>query len=85
MKKSYSQSELLVHKTLNLRNVFTSCFPFLVLTEKGEDQLKTHLNLVNVQKNSQAVNGILMWRLDIMDETTGEPNKAGVEFIRLTQ
>ena len=58
-------------------------FLFLVLTEKGEDQLKTHL--VNVQKNSQAVNGILMWRLDIMDETTGEPNKAGVEFIRLTQ
>ena len=55
----------------------------LILTEKGEDQLKTHL--VNVQKNSQAVNGILMWRLDIMDETTGEPNKAGVEFIRLTQ
>ena len=83
MKKSNSQLELLVHKTLNLRNVFTSCFPFLVLTEKGEDQLKTHL--VNVQKNSQAVNGILMWRLDIMDETTGEPNKAGVEFIRLTQ
>ena len=83
MKKSYSQSELLVHKTLNLRNVFTSCFPFLVLNEKGEDQLKTHL--VNVQKNSQAVNGILMWRLDIMDETTGEPNKAGIEFIRLTQ
>ena len=58
-------------------------FLFLVQTEKGEDQLKTHL--VNVQKNSQAVNGILMWRLDIMDETTGEPNKAGVEFIRLTQ
>ena len=58
-------------------------FLFLVLTEKGEDQLKTHL--VNVQKNSQAVNGILMWRLDIMDETTGEPNKAGIEFIRLTQ
>ena len=58
-------------------------FLFLVLTEKGEDQLKTQL--VNVQKNSQAVNGILMWRLDIMDETTGEPNKAGIEFIRLTQ
>ena len=58
-------------------------FLFLVQTEKGEDQIKTHL--VNVQKNSQAVNGILMWRLDIMDETTGEPNKAGVEFIRLTQ
>ena len=58
-------------------------FLFLVLTEKGEDQLKTHL--VIVQKNSQAVNGILMWRLDIMDETTGEPNKAGIEFIRLTQ
>ena len=58
-------------------------FLVLVQTEKGEDQLKTHL--VNVQKNSQAVNGILMWRLDIMDETTGEPNKAGVEFIRLTQ
>ena len=82
MKKSYSQSELLVHKTLNLRNVFTSCFPFLVLTEKGEDQLKT---LSKCSKNSQAVYGILMWRLDIMDETTGEPNKAGIEFIRLTQ
>ena len=84
MKKSNSQSELLVHKILNLWNGFASFFfLFLVLTEKGEDQLKTHL--VNVQKNSQAVNGILMWRLDIMDETTGEPNKAGVEFIRLTQ
>ena len=58
-------------------------FLFWYRLKKGEDQLKTHL--VNVQKNSQAVNGILMWRLDIMDETTGEPNKAGVEFIRLTQ
>ena len=57
-------------------------FLFWYRLKKG-GPVKTHL--VNVQKNSQAVNGILMWRLDIMDETTGEPNKAGVEFIRLTQ
>ena len=33
----------------------------------------------------EGVDGILMWRLDIMDETSGEPNKAGLEYIRLTQ
>ena len=33
----------------------------------------------------QGVDGILMWRLDIMDEMSGEPNKAGLEYIRLTQ
>ena len=33
----------------------------------------------------EGVDGILMWRLDIMDETSGEPNKAGLENIRLTQ
>jgi len=42
-------------------------------------------NFYRLMFSHEAVNGILMWRLDIMDETTGEPNKAGVEFIRLTQ
>ena len=31
----------------------------------------------------QAIEGILMWRLNILDELTNEPNKAGEEYMRL--
>merc|ERR1712037_196655 len=42
-------------------------------------------NFYRLMFSHEGVEGILMWRLDIMDEMSGEPNKAGLEFIRLTQ
>ena len=33
----------------------------------------------------KAVHGILMWNLNIVDEATSEPNKAGQEYLRLTK
>jgi len=42
-------------------------------------------NFYRLMFSHEGVEGILMWRLDIIDEMSGEPNKAGLEFIRLTQ
>jgi len=42
-------------------------------------------NFYRLMFSHEGVEGILMWRLDIMDELSGEPNKAGLEYIRLTQ
>ena len=44
-----------------------------------------HCKIPTMYDIVEGVDGILMWRLDIMDETSGEPNKAGLEYIRLTQ
>ena len=33
----------------------------------------------------QAVHGILMWNMNIVDEETIAPNKAGQEYLRLTK
>merc|ERR1711971_271910 len=42
-------------------------------------------NFYRLMFSHEGVDGILMWRLDIIDEMSGEPNKAGLEYIRLTQ
>ena len=33
----------------------------------------------------QAVHGILSWNMNIVDEVTTKPNKAGQEYLRLTK
>ena len=33
----------------------------------------------------QAVHGIVSWNMNIVDEVTTEPNKAGQEYLRLTK
>ena len=60
-----------------------------MINDHGEMLSPLSVVLVSISCNqrpySQGVEGILMWRLDIIDEMSGEPNKAGLEFIRLTQ
>ena len=40
-------------------------------------------NFYRLMFSHQAVEGIMMWNLNIISEETGQPNKAGEEYMRL--
>ena len=60
-----------------IHNFYTLMFSLEVLLNNVTIELD-HLYM-------QPVHGILSWNMNIVDEVTTEPNKAGREYLRLTK
>jgi len=42
-------------------------------------------NFYTLMFSLEAVHGVISWNMNIVDEVTSEPNKAGQEYLRLTK